>query len=224
MKQSILMIENDPEVISVNSSILKKQGYRVMVAETLNEGKTMLENDPDLMMLDITMPDGNGLDFCSEVRKVDNIPIILLHAQGDDQDVIEGLACGADDYLSKPYDLGVLCARVEALLRRSMASRRHPQIISKAGLKLDTTSGLVTLDNEDLKLTHKERSILEYLLRNQYRHVSAQELYSRLWGMDSAEDMRTIWAHVSRLRKKFGNGASIDIVSQRRKGYKIIEK
>lgn len=221
MGQLILMVEDNLDILDINRSILTHAGYTVLEAETIQAAWTLFQQEnPMLIILDVMLPDGSGLDFCHRVRQVSNVPILFLSALGESKDVVRGFLGGGDDYLTKPYDLDIFLVRIQALLRRYMQDSA-PLDDSVAELQLKRASGRATLNGRDLLLTHMEFAVLEYLVRNRDRHVTAEELYQTLWNMDAAGDLRTVWAHISRIRKKFGSSASIDISSERKRGYKL---
>lgn len=220
MSQTILLIEDNPHIMKINRLTLVERGYSVLEASTVAEGRDLMNSECiDLIILDIILPDGNGLDFCRKVREVRNIPILFLTALGDSSDVVNGLVSGGDDYMTKPYDLDVLAARVDVLLRRN----RQDVIQHIGSLELNTVSSRAYLCGEDLCLTHMEYSILEYLVKNREWYTSAEELYEKLWDMEVSGDVRTVWEHISRIRKKLNGKSSVAIVSGRGKGYRIAD-
>lgn len=218
--QTILMIEDNLDIMKINSMALKNK-YHILEATTLEDGKQLLfKENPDLLILDIMLPDGNGLDFCQEVRKTTDIPILMVTALGEDKDVVAGLTLGCDDYIGKPYDLEVLVARVEALLRRSR-SNSGGEKIQLGPLSISTIPHVARLNGDELNLTPRELSILEILLSNKERYISSKELYRQVWGTDSFAT-KSIKQHIYMLRKKLGKDSPITIESMQGKGYRII--
>lgn len=221
-KATILMIEDNPDILRANAAELRMENYRVLEAETLAEGRALAQRErPDLLLLDILLPDGNGLDYCREVFGQNAPRILFLSAMNAPEDVIAGLRAGGDDYMTKPYLMGELLARIEAILRRPQMGKTEPQHLCVDSLALNTASGRAYLHEQDLLLTRMEYTLLEYLANNMDKYLSAEELYRKLWDMEAGGDVRTVWEHVSRLRKKLAEGAA-DIKSVRGKGYRLV--
>lgn len=222
MKQTILLIENNPDVMKINRVALTMRGYRVLEAETIGKGRTLLGIErPDLIILDIVMPDGNGLILCEEVRKKSDTPILILSALNENHDIVNGLMRGGDDYLPKPYDMSVLLARVEALLRR--CRRATETVLTRGDLTLDTVSQRALVNGKDALLTPKEFAILLCLVRSEGRELQTNRLYEAAWGQPMGDDTNAVKIAVSRLRKKIEpTGFKIDVV--RGAGYCLITK
>lgn len=225
MKKSILWVDDNPNASSTIHSVLRKRGYRVVIAETLKKAQDAISENLNLVIMDALMPDGNALDFCNQIHTERNLPVLIHSALDSNDDIISGLSSGADDYLIKPCDLNVLCAHIEALLRRY--DRRTPDktILKYGKLEIDFTAGRAFLGKKDLNLTRTEFAILKYLVQYQNRYISADELYRNLWAnSDETKNVHKVWVHVSRVRKKLGDRPTVDIVSARNKGYKLILK
>jgi DNA-binding response OmpR family regulator len=196
--------------------MLRRRGYDVAAALSLQEARERLTKAaPDAIALDIMLPDGSGLDFMRELRRESNIPILLLTGLGTPEDVVRGLTDGGDDYLTKPYDFGVLLARVEALLRRA---GRFPDAVQKGPLSLDVMSGRALLHGEDLLLTRKDFALLTLFTQNEDKAIGAEYLYEELWKTPMADDTQAIKSAVSRLRKKLA-GSGYTILNKRGEGY-----
>lgn len=219
MKQTILMIEDDPNITRINRATLTKRGYRVLEAETLERGHQMLKHDkPDLVILDILMPDGSGFDFCAKVREKNHVPILFLTALGEEEDIVNGFVRGGDDYIPKPYSPNVLAARVEGLLRRA----GYEETFSRKGLKLDVVKRQAYVNGERAGLTPIQFSLLLYLVRNEGRIVSPERLYANVWDQPMGEDKNAVKTAVSNLRKKI-SPAGFQIAFVRGFGYRFEE-
>lgn len=220
---TILIIEDNPDILRANAAELRMAHYRVLEADTLEAGRGLMRQEaPDLILLDIILPDGSGLDYCREVFGQNAPRILFLSALHTPADVVAGLRAGGDDYMTKPYLMQELLARVEAILRRPKMGRSEQQPLSMGALALNDTAKRAYLDGTDLLLTHMEYAILAYLTKNTDRHVPAEELYQKLWDMEAVTDIRTVWEHISRLRRKLGADPAVKIESVRGRGYRLL--
>ncbi|MFA9396811.1 MAG: response regulator transcription factor [Clostridiaceae bacterium] len=200
-KAVILMIEDETDVLAINQEYFENKGYETVGAATLSKARFLLEeHTPDLILLDVMMPDGSGWDFCDELRKKTNAPIIFLTCRNENESVIKGLLKGGDDYVTKPYDLNVLNARVAAQLRR--AGIMTAGIIELPPLSIDLLTGEATLDGKRIALTQKELQLLGCFVLFAGRRLSCTEIYRRTWGGGSPSASKTIAVHVTNLRKK----------------------
>jgi len=220
MGRKILLREDNPHILKINKEALLMEDYEVVCAETIKEAEDALEkNEFDLAIFDIMLPDGDGVDFCRKVKREHAFPIIFLSALGENQDVIAGLRSGGDDYLTKPYDLGVLLARVEARIRTSVESKRF---ISYGPLKIDTVLSLAFCNGQDLLLTQKEFTLLEIMLMSSGTLRTKEELYESVWGPAPGSDLNVLYATVSRLNKKLeASGSGLQVVSLHKTGYTL---
>ena len=160
----ILLVEDNPHIMKINAEALSMYGYEILQATTAGECREAMRWHPvDLVVLDIMLPDGDGVELCRELKERYQVPILFLSALGESRDVVEGLRAGGDDYLAKPYDLEVLAARVEARLRQERTRSRY---VSYGNLRLDTLSGCGYLGDTDLLLTQKEFAVLLLLVHN----------------------------------------------------------
>jgi len=195
----ILMVEDEADVLSVNLEHFTAQGYEVHCAKTLREARAVIyEYPPDLILLDVLMPDGSGYDFCKEIRAYTGAAIMYLTCMGRDEDMIRGLMEGGDDYLSKPYSLDVLSTRVVAALRR--IGIVNAGRIEKPPLIIDHLSGRVTIDEKELFLSQKEKQLLSFLVCHAGREFGAAEISDSVWGGSGSGS--TVRSHISNLRKK----------------------
>lgn len=202
----ILVVDDDKEIVESISIFLKGEGYEVLKAYNGLDALEMLtENDVQLMLLDIMMPKLDGIKTLLKLRETKNIPVILISAKSEDADKIFGLTAGADDYITKPFNLSELVARVKSQLRRytSLGSiESHKEEITIDGLTLNTERKTVTVDGEPVHLTPIEYRILELMCRNRGRVFSAEEIYERVWNQDAVVGDNTIAVHIRHIREK----------------------
>lgn len=214
------MIEDNPLILRTNRAQLELEEYRVLATGTLAEGMALAEKErPDLILLDILLPDGNGLTYCREMLGQNGPRILFLSALDTPQDVVAGLRAGGDDYITKPYLMDELLARIEALLRRKS---REDAPVRIGALELNALAGRALLNGRDLLLTPKEFALLEILLRRAPQYIPSRELYEAVWGMRSV-DIRTVRQHIRRIREKLGGDAPVRIESEQGKGYRLVE-
>lgn len=217
---TILLVEDNPHIMKINSSCLSMEDYSVLEAVDAAQCRYMLSNnDVDLVILDIMLPDGDGISLCREIKAKYDIPILFLSALSENDDIITALRAGGDDYLPKPYDIQVLIARVEARLRSVRKDKRY---ISFGRLRLDTVSMAAYFADNDLLTTQKEFSILLMLARNIGSTVPKAELYENVWGLPYSDNANALFTAVSRLNKKLDdNKADVTITYERGKGYAL---
>ncbi len=217
----ILLVEDEPEVLRINERLLRRHGYRVRTAATCARCLVVLEEEiPDLLILDIMLPDGSGFDLCRRFREISDHPVIFLTGKNQVSDKVDGLGMGADYYLTKPCDLDELLAVTDRLIRRHLQQKTRTRI-TRGSLALDIPRGKALVDGRDTGLTAKEFALLLALVRNEDREISPHALYETVWGMPSAEDVRTVRTHIKNLRRKLGadDARDFDIVSAYGKGY-----
>ena len=205
MKKHILIIEDEEEMVRGLKLNLVDEGYEVDYALDGKEGlEKALHEKPDLILLDIMLPGMNGLEICKELRqnKMD-IPIVMLTAKGDEIDKVIGLEIGADDYISKPFSIRELLARVKAHLRREHRSDETvPGIVQLGSLKIDFGQHRIIRDDKELDLTSLEVDVLRYLIGQEGKVVSRDDLLDKIWGYERFPTTRTIDNHILKLRKK----------------------
>jgi len=218
--RDILLVEDDKDIQEVNKSMLEwRGGYQVRLARCLAEAKEQVkEAVPDLIVLDVTLPDGNGLDFLAQLRQDKNVPVLLLSALGKIEDRIKGLQLGGDDYLSKPYNNDELFARIEALLRRA---EQVPETIVKGALTLRINSNQAFVHDKDIGLSPNiEFSLLCIFVKYENRVLSPEFLYQEAWGQSLAGNVNALKSAISEVRKKL-DGSGYIITNDRGKGYRF---
>lgn len=207
MKINILIADDDREIVDSTAIFLKAEGYGIYKAYNGLEALDIcLSHDIQLILLDIMMPELDGLETLMRVREKKNIPIILVSAKSQDCDKILGLTAGADDYITKPFNPSELVARVKSQLRRyTQLGAMEPvksSCISINGLVIDTDAKSVTVDSEEVRLTPIEYKILELLCRNPNRVFSSEQIYQSVWNYDNPVNDNTIAVHIRHIREK----------------------
>jgi len=205
LSRAILVVDDDKEIAELIEVYLRNEGYTVHKALDGVQALRFLEkNQVELIVLDIMMPNMDGLEFCKQVRKENHVPILMVSAKVQDMDKIIGLMSGADDYMSKPFNPLELTARVKALLRR--ASYQQPaienELIEISSLKIDKHSHRVTANEREIKLTAIEFEILYLLAKNRGRVFGSEEIFERVWNESGAGSNKTVMVHISNLRDK----------------------
>ena len=210
IKGNVLVVDDDKEIVDAIEIYLRNEGINVIKAyDGLEALEALMENDIQLILMDIMMPNMDGLRTTMKIRQEKNIPIILISAKSEDTDKILGLNMGADDYITKPFNPLELIARVKSQLRRytvfgNYANKKEEttEIISSGGLSLNPEAKEVLVDGELIKLTATEFGILELLLRNQGRVFSIDEIYEKVWKEPSYNAENTVAVHIRRIREK----------------------
>ena len=220
----IFLVEDDPIIAETVQKHLESWGWQVKAAADF--ARVMDDFSafgPQLVLLDISLPVYNGYHWCSEIRKVSRVPVIFLSSASDNMNIVMAMHMGGDDFIPKPFDLNVLTAKVQALLRRTYEFSREQAEIALGGGVLRLREGVFVKGDLRLELTRNEFRILEMLLENRGRIVSREELMERLWSTDSFVDENTLSVNVNRLRKKLeGAGLFGAIRTRKGEGY-IIE-
>ena len=200
----ILVVDDERTLVKGIKFNLENEGYQVECAYDGAAAVELARNDKfDLLILDVMMPEVDGLEACMRIREFSNVPIIMLTAKSEDADKLMGFECGADDYLTKPFNILELKARVRALLRRAAGVQRSRGAVLTAGdLTLNTEERVAIRDGETVELTAKEYDLIELLMRNPRRVYSRENLMNVVWGYSYAGDYRTVDVHIRRLREK----------------------
>jgi DNA-binding response OmpR family regulator len=217
---TILLVEDEEDIASLVRAYLERDGFRVVWAARGVDGLLALEqNEVRLAILDLRLPDTDGLDLCRAIRMRSRLPIVILTARDDEVDRITGLELGADDYVSKPFSPRELVARVRAVLRRAEPDA-DDDTIALDGVLVDRGGRSVTVEGRPVELTGKEFDLLAYLLDHAGLVLSRERLLDRVWGLTFPGGTRTVDVHVAQLRKKLGRPELIRTV--RGSGYKAV--
>ena len=226
MPDRILIVEDEANIASFVKLYLEKAGFAVERAATGADGVArQREAEPALVVLDLNLPDIDGLEVCRRIRATSQVPILMLTARDDDIDKIVGLEVGADDYLTKPFNPRELVARIKSILRRSTATakggRPAEAVMEHGDLKIDAGRREVTVSGEHVQLAPKEFDLLWELLDHRGLVLTRDQLLERVWGYTFAGDTRTVDVHVRQLRRKLGDACPVATVWG--VGYKVAD-
>ena len=212
MKERILIVEDDPDIAESLQYNLRREGFHIDLAETGEKGYRLATDPhsrPSLIVLDLMLPGMSGMDLCRRLRiqpATDKTPIIILTAKASENDKIHGLELGADDYMTKPFSVKELLARIRAVLRRSADTK---PLYNDGKLAIDFDDMRVTCNGDEVRLTRKEFALLGTLVTNRNRVSTRQKLLDDVWGQSYYGDTRTLDVHVRRLRQKLGECSDV---------------
>ncbi len=206
----ILVVEDEESISEPFADALLRAGFEPLVTRTAAGALARAEDfEPDLIMLDLALPDGDGKDVCRELRRRSDVPIVMLTARGTEMDKIVGLELGADDYVVKPFSAAEVISRIRAVLRRGDRSERaSEQPIAVGGLELDPAARRATLDSVDLELSRKEFDLLAELMRHAGEVATREELMAKVWDTNWFGSTKTLDVHIGWLRRKLGDDPS----------------
>jgi len=210
VKPRVLFVEDEPSIYEPFSKALAREGFEPVVARTVARALELADGDFAIVLLDLTLPDGDGRDVCRALRRSSSVPILMLTARGTEADRIVGLELGADDYVVKPFSGAEVIARIRAILRRSAAPsagerEAPPGPIAVGGLEVDFAARRARLDGEELQLSRKEFDLLAELIRHAGRVVTREQLMDRVWDENWFGSTKTLDVHVRWLRQKLGD-------------------
>ena len=219
-KFKVLVVEDEANICSFIETLLETNGYQALVANTCAMGQTLFtSHNPDLIILDLGLPDRDGLELIRFVRQKFLTPIVVLSARTTEQDKIEALDLGANDYITKPFGMMEFVARVKAVLRRCARQSEERELHCK-GLRVNVSRHEVSYQGEVKELTRKEFELLEYLMENKGLVMSRNQILCHVWGYDFDGETRTVDVHVRTLRQKLGEAGNL-IETVRGVGYRI---
>ncbi len=228
MAEKILVIDDEETTVQLISILLERRGYEVIKALRAEDGlRQAYRNQPDLVLLDIMMPDMDGWEVCKRLRDMSDVPIVFLTARGETRDVVRGLEMGADDYIVKPYDNEELVARVRAHLRRSPRPNMSEELVFNGGdFRINFMNREVRVRNEVKHLTPKEFNLLGVLVRNAGRVVTRAELVTEAWGAEYADAIDSLKLYIHYLRQKLEADPDRPeyIMTLRGVGYRFVDR
>lgn len=215
--RSIVIVEDDEDIADTIRYNLEREGFRVRVAATGEEAiNLILERPPNLVLLDLNLPHMSGFEMCRRLRAestTTRVPILILTARTDESDKVLGLNLGADDYVTKPFGMRELVARVNAVLRRSSGADAERPAYDNGVIAIDPATFSVRCRGNEVRLTRKEFALLSELARNHGRVMTRETLLDRVWGLNYYGDSRTLDVHIRRLRQKLGDPELIETVT-----------
>lgn len=206
MGQKVLVVDDEKAIVKGIRFSLEQDGMQVDCAYDGEEALGLAkQNHYDIILLDVMLPKLTGFEVCQQIREFSNVPIVMLTAKGDDMDKILGLDYGADDYITKPFNILEVKARIKAIVRRTTrkdAEKETSRVVEMGGMRLDCDGRRVYIDGREINLTAKEFEVLELLMKNPGKVYSREKLLQIVWGSDYPGDVRTVDVHIRRLREK----------------------
>ena len=204
MAKKVLVVDDEKLIVKGIRFSLEQDGMEVDCAYDGEEAlQKIKDNEYDIVLLDVMLPKQTGFEVCQQVREFSSVPIVMLTAKGEDMDKILGLEYGADDYITKPFNILEVKARIKAIMRRTMPKTAETaKIIENGDMRLDCDGRRVYVEGREINLTAKEFEVLELLVRNPNKVYSRENLLKLIWGMDYPGDVRTVDVHIRRLREK----------------------
>lgn len=219
----ILIVEDDEIIAGLVKKHLESWGYQVdLISDFSQVPAEFVRKDPQLVLLDLKLPFFNGFHWCEEIRKISQVPVIFLSSAADNMNMVMAMSRGADDFIAKPFDLEVLAAKVQAILRRTYSFGNTSNLMEYKGTVLNLGNGTLTVGEQKLELTKNELKILQILYEHRGQVVSRDAIMTRLWESDSFVDDNTLTVNVTRLRKKIeGAGLKGFILTKKGMGYMV---
>lgn len=212
MAKRVLVVDDEKLIVKGIRFSLEQDGMQVDAAYDGEEALEMVKNNAyDIILLDVMLPKLTGFEVCQQIRETSDVPIVMLTAKGDDMDKILGLEYGADDYITKPFNILEVKARIKAIMRRYGSDKKPQQpasIVEKGDMKIDLESRRIYISGKEINLTAKEFDVLELLAKNPNKIYAREELLTIIWGRDYPGDERTVDVHIRRLREKIEKSPS----------------
>lgn len=219
----ILVVEDDETIVQIVKRHLESWGYEVFQVEDFSHVlQEFVQKDPQLVLLDLKLPFYNGFHWCEEIRKVSQVPVLFLSSAADNMNMVMAMSRGADDFIAKPFDLDVLAAKVQAVIRRTYAFGQNTSLLEHNGVVLNPGNGTVSANGQTADLTKNELKILQILFEHQGHVVSREAIMTKLWESDSFVDDNTLTVNMTRIRKKLeGLGIRDFIITKKGMGYMV---
>ena len=221
----ILIVEDDSSIAEPLAEHLKKWGFAVKLVSNFNKvDGDFLASKPDLVLLDISLPFYNGYYWCDKIRKISNVPIIFLSSHTENMDIVMAMNMGGDDYITKPFSLDVMIAKIQAMLRRTYQFHSEPHVLAAGEVVLNLNDATISCKGTKVELSKNEFKIMQLLLENKNRVVTRGQLMQRLWDSDSFIDDNTLTVNVNRLRRRLEEAGAHDlIVTKKGMGYIVYD-
>ena len=219
----ILVVEDDETIVQIVKRHLQSWGYEVVQVEDFAHViQEFVQKDPQLVLLDLKLPFYNGFHWCEEIRKISQVPVLFLSSAADNMNMVMAMSRGADDFIAKPFDLDVLAAKVQAVLRRTYAFGQNSSLLEHNGVVLNPGNGTISANGQQADLTKNELKILQILFEHQGRVVSRDAIMTKLWESDSFVDDNTLTVNITRIRRKLESlGIRDFIVTKKGLGYMV---
>jgi DNA-binding response OmpR family regulator len=210
---NVLIVDDEEDMRNLIQMYLENAGFICFQAASGKDAYQAIKDEEiNIMLLDIMMPDEDGYQVCERIRDHSNIPIIFLSAKGEEWDKVKGLQLGADDYMVKPFSPGELTARIHAVLRRTRGLQSEEKALRVGRISIDIKARTVTVDGANIPLTLKEYELLLFLVKNKNQAISREQLLEKIWGIDYNGSLRTVDTHIKTLRMKLGAGDDIQTI------------
>lgn len=219
----IFLVEDDETIAKMVKNHLEKWDYEVRIAQKFDRIMAeFADYEPQLVLMDIGLPFYNGYHWCTQIRKVSNVPVVFLSSAADNMNIVMAVTMGADDFIAKPFDMQVLTVKIQAILRRSYDFAGNSSVLEHRGAMLNISEAELSYEGESLELTKNELKILQTLFENKASIVTRDTLMTKLWESDIYVDENTLSVNVNRLRKKLASiGLSDFIITKKGIGYKL---
>lgn len=219
----IFLVEDDETIAKMVKNHLEKWDYKVRIAQKFDRiMEEFVDYEPQLVLMDIGLPFYNGYHWCTQIRKVSNVPVVFLSSAADNMNIVMAVTMGADDFIAKPFDMQVLTVKIQAILRRSYDFAGNSSVLEHKGAMLNISEAELSYEGESLELTKNELKILQTLFENKASIVTRDTLMTKLWESDTYVDENTLSVNVNRLRKKLASiGLSDFIITKKGIGYKL---
>lgn len=219
----IFLVEDDETIAKMVKNHLEKWDYEVRIAQKFDQIMAeFADYEPQLVLMDIGLPFYNGYHWCTQIRKVSNVPVVFLSSAADNMNIVMAVTMGADDFIANPFDMQVLTVKIQAILRRSYDFAGNSSVLEHKGAMLNISEAELSYEGESLELTKNELKILQTLFENKASIVTRDTLMTKLWESDTYVDENTLSVNVNRLRKKLASiGLSDFIITKKGIGYKL---